>query len=108
MDLYNDDMVGKLVRKTAEKLEIRTDYVREVLAELTTMLEEKRLQLLESQGNSKPEKRIPTETGRKAAIVGEADEDGLLISGVRRVRNGVKQNGKLLRMLMLASLGISM
>ena len=43
VDLYNDNMVEKLVRKTAERIEIGTTIVRETLQNLTGDLEQYRI-----------------------------------------------------------------
>ncbi len=43
IDLYNDNMVEKLVRKTAERIEIGTTIVRETLQNLTNELEQYRI-----------------------------------------------------------------
>jgi hypothetical protein len=47
LDLYNDTQVEKLIRKTAEKLEIGTISVSKAIAELTDELEKFRLLELE-------------------------------------------------------------
>ena len=49
IDLYNDNQVEKLVRKTAERLEIGTSVVRRCLQELTHELENHRFILLDKQ-----------------------------------------------------------
>lgn len=49
IDLYNDNMVEKLVRKVAERLEIGTSVVRITLQELTGDLEKYRLSELDKQ-----------------------------------------------------------
>ena len=49
IDLYNDNQVEKLVRKTAERLEIGTSVVRRTLQELTHELENHRFILLDKQ-----------------------------------------------------------
>jgi predicted transcriptional regulator len=46
VDLYNDTMVEKLVRKTAERIEIGTTIVRETLQNLTSALEQYRIDQL--------------------------------------------------------------
>jgi hypothetical protein len=50
LDLYNDNQVEKLVRKTAERIEIGTSIVRRTLQELTNELEQYRLSQLDQQG----------------------------------------------------------
>ena len=49
IDLYNDNQTEKLVRKTAERLEIGTTIVRRTLQQLTRELENHRFLLLEQQ-----------------------------------------------------------
>jgi predicted transcriptional regulator len=49
IDLYNDNLVEKLVRKCAERLEIGTSIVRQCLQELTHELENYRFLLLKSE-----------------------------------------------------------
>ena len=49
LDLYNDNQVEKLVRNTAERLEIGTSIVRRCLQELINELENYRLQQLEQE-----------------------------------------------------------
>jgi hypothetical protein len=49
LDLYNDNQLEKLIRKTAEKLEIGTSVIAASLSELTAQLETYRLQQLKNQ-----------------------------------------------------------
>lgn len=49
LDLYNDTQVEKLIRKTAEKLEIGTSVIAASIAELTDQLEAYRLERLKEQ-----------------------------------------------------------
>ncbi len=49
IDLYNDNMVEKLVRKTAERIEIGTSVVRETLQNLTGALEQYRIDQLKKE-----------------------------------------------------------
>ncbi|MCK0115024.1 hypothetical protein [Gelidibacter sp. F63206] len=49
IDLYNDNQVEKLVRKTAERIEIGTSIVRRTLQELTNELEAHRLSQLDQE-----------------------------------------------------------
>ena len=49
IDLYNDNQVEKLVRKTAERLEIGTSITRRILQELTQELENYRFLLIEKE-----------------------------------------------------------
>lgn len=67
LDLYNDNQVEKLVRKTAERLEVGTSVVRKALQELTDGLEQFRLSQLDKEQAQVP---IPELTGaqEKAAL----------------------------------------
>ncbi len=58
IDLYNDNMVEKLVRKIAERIEIGTSIVRETLQSLTNELEQYRIEELE---NEKTANQVPIE-----------------------------------------------
>lgn len=49
IDLYNDNQIEKLVRKTAERLEIGTSVVRRTLQKLTKELENHRFLLVEKE-----------------------------------------------------------
>jgi hypothetical protein len=49
LDLYNDNQLEKLIRKTAEKLEIGTSLIAASLSELTEQLEVYRVQQLKNQ-----------------------------------------------------------
>lgn len=57
IDLYQDDLVEKLIRKAAEKLEIPTTTLTETLAEITEAAEAYRLEQLESKRKEKPKKK---------------------------------------------------
>lgn len=52
LDLYNDTQLEKLIRKTAERLEIGTSVIAATLSELTQQLEEYRLEQIK---NKQPE-----------------------------------------------------
>ncbi len=69
IDLYNDNLVEKLVRKCAERLEIGTSIVRRCLQELTHELENYRFLLLKSKTEAhKPFIKQLTTREEKAAI----------------------------------------
>lgn len=48
LDLYNDVQVEKLIRKTAERLEIGTIQITKAMADITAQLEHFRLQQIEA------------------------------------------------------------
>ncbi len=52
IDLYNDNLVEKLVRKCAERLEIGTSVIRKDLQELTRALENHRFLMLDNESQS--------------------------------------------------------
>lgn len=67
LDLYNDTMVEKLIRKTAERLEIGTSVIAASLAELTGQLEEYRLyQIKENQPKPYEPPRLTNEERKSA------------------------------------------
>ena len=69
LDLYNDIHVEKLIRKTAERLEVGTSQLAKAMADITNQLEVYRLQLIEQQQANKEErKRILSEAEQKEAI----------------------------------------
>ncbi len=68
VDLYNDDLVQKLVRKTAERLEIGTSKIIEALERLTDRLETYRIAEIDKKVDTKPVLNPLTEAERAAAI----------------------------------------
>jgi len=69
IDLYNDNQVEKLVRKTAERLEIGTSITRRILQELTQELENYRFLLIEKEQEAyKPFYKELNASEEKAAI----------------------------------------
>lgn len=68
LDLYNDTQTEKLIRKTAEKLEVGTSIIEASLAELTESLEEYRIeQLKQKESEYKIVSKQLTESERKTA-----------------------------------------
>jgi len=62
LDLYNDTQVEKLIRKTAERLEIGTSVIAASIADLTEQLEEYRLQQIKkNQSEQYTKKQLSTE-----------------------------------------------
>jgi len=69
LDLYNDIHVEKLIRKTAERLEVGTSQLAKAMADITNQLEVYRLQMIEQQQANKEErKRVLSEAETKEAI----------------------------------------
>jgi len=68
LDLYNDTQVEKLIRKTAERLEIGTTVAAASLAELTEQLEAYRVQQIKNQKPEGYEKKQLTEEERAEAV----------------------------------------
>ncbi len=68
LDLYNDTQTEKLIRKTAEKLEIGTSVIAASLAELTEQLEAYRLdQIKKSEANTQIISKVLSAQERKDA-----------------------------------------
>lgn len=67
LDLYNDNQVEKLVRRTAERLEIGTSIIAASLSELTQELEAYRLEQIEAQQMNEIVVRPLTPGEREAA-----------------------------------------
>lgn len=68
LDLYNDTQTEKLIRKTAEKLNIGTSYLQKAVAELTNQLENYRLEETQRQAVKQETKKILTPEEKQAAI----------------------------------------
>jgi hypothetical protein len=67
LDLYNSLQVDKLIKKTAERLEIGTSVVLEVMTDLTDQLETYRLESLEQQNQVQDKRKMLTPEEIKAA-----------------------------------------
>jgi len=67
LDLYNDTQTEKLIRKTAEKLEIGTSIIAASLAELIEQLEAYRMEQLKNKAPDIPQRPILTTAQRKEA-----------------------------------------
>jgi hypothetical protein len=68
LDLYNDTQVEKLIRKTAERLSIGTNYISKAIAELTNELENYRLEEVQKQAVKQETRKILTAEEKEAAI----------------------------------------
>jgi len=67
LDLYNDNQLEKLIRKTAERLEIGTSLIAASLSELTEQLEKYRLEQIKNKTPELPQKKILTAKQVRAA-----------------------------------------
>lgn len=67
IDLYNDNQLEKLIRKTAERLEIGTSVIAASLAELTAALENYRLEQIKNQQPEGHQPKALTESEVRAA-----------------------------------------
>ena len=67
VDLYNDVQVEKLIRRTAERLEIGTSHLYSGIAQLTEHLEKHRLTLIEQSEQKKDKRKTLTEAEVRAA-----------------------------------------
>ncbi len=68
IDLYHTDYLEKFINKASEQLEAGTHLIRRVLAELTELVEQYRLQRIESMKERKPKNRELTEQQQRRAI----------------------------------------
>ena len=68
VDLYHDVQTEKLIRRTAERLEIGTNQLYKGLAQLTEQLETYRLKLIEKEQDKKPKPKILTKEEQEEAI----------------------------------------
>ena len=68
IDLYQDDLIEKFTRRSAEKLEISTSLISNAMAELTEELEAYRLQQVESKKKTMVQKKELTEREKQEAI----------------------------------------
>lgn len=68
VDLYHDVQTEKLIRRTAERLEIGTTNLYSGIAQLTEQLEKYRLTLIEEKEDSKPKPKQLTEEETQTAI----------------------------------------
>lgn len=67
LDLYNDNQLEKLIRKTAEKLEIGTSVVAASLSELTGQLEAYRMDQIKNKTPDTPQRPALSASQRQAA-----------------------------------------
>ena len=68
LDLYNDNQVEELSRKIAERMEVGITPIAQALASITQQLEQYRLQQIEAKQSRTEQKKVLTETERKAAM----------------------------------------
>ena len=66
LDLYNDTQTEKLIRKTAEKLEIGTSVIAASLSELTEQLEAYRIEQIKNKEPEMPQRPMLIATQLKA------------------------------------------
>ncbi len=67
LDLYNDNQLEKLIRKTAERLEIGMNIIAASLSELTEQLENYRIEQIKNKVPELPQKKILTAKQVRAA-----------------------------------------
>lgn len=67
VDLYNDTQVEKLIRKTAERLEVGISSIAKAVADLTSQLEVYRLERIQQQETKADTRKPLTEKERQAA-----------------------------------------
>lgn len=88
IDLYNDTQVDKLIRKTADKLEVGTTAIATSIAEITNQLEQYRLLQIEEQEKIQDKRKILT--------IEEHTEAQQFLSApelMKRTSEAIKQSG---------------
>lgn len=68
IDLYHSDYLEKFINKASEQLEVGTNVIRRMLAELTELVEQYRLKRIESMKEQKPQTRNLNEKQQRKAI----------------------------------------
>ena len=105
VDLYNDDLVEKLIGKTSERLETECKTLRLAIARLTEQLEQYRLNHLESLKTKAPARRTLTPERVNQAIAYLRSPDLLELTGRDIGRTGMvgEENNRLLMFLIFTS-----
>jgi hypothetical protein len=105
VDLYNDTQVEKLIRKTAERLEIGTSLIAATLAALTESLELYRLDQIKSQEQKQVQSKTLTEQEREEAENFLCSENLLAQTNLLIGQSGVigEDNNRLLMYLIFTS-----
>jgi hypothetical protein len=105
LDLYNDTQTEKLIRKTAEKLNIGTSYLQKAVAQLTNQLENYRLEETQRQAIKQETKKILTKEEKQAAIQYLTQPDLLNRTNQQIGKSGVigEEHNRLLMYLIFTS-----
>jgi DNA primase len=105
LDLYQDDIVEKMARKIAERLELGSTKVQEAMLQLTEQLEMYRQEQVEAKKIKEPEKRKMTETEINEAIQFLKEKDLLKSTNEAIGKSGVigEENNRLLMYLVFTS-----
>ena len=105
LDLYNDTQLLKFTRKVAERLEIGTSIIGEVLNELTTELENYRLEQLDLKKSEAPTKKTLTEKERAAAESFLKQKNLLQLTNETIGKSGMigEENNRLIMLLIFTS-----
>lgn len=105
LDLYNDTQTEKLIRKTAEKLNIGTSYLQKAVAQLTNQLENYRLEETQRQAVKQETKKILTKEEKQAAIQYLTQPDLLNRTNQQIGKSGVigEEHNRLLMYLIFTS-----
>jgi DNA primase/predicted transcriptional regulator len=105
VDLYNDDLVEKLIGKTSERLETQCKTLRLAIARLTEGLEQYRLNHLESLKTKAPARRTLTPERVNQAIAYLRSPNLLELTGRDIGRTGMvgEENNRLLMFLIFTS-----
>ena len=103
LDLYNDTQAEKLIRKTAERLEVGTSVVTASLAELTEQLEHYRLQKIREQATTEITAKPLTEGERASALEALQTSDLMEQTAADLAQTGIQgeaENAMILKLAM--------
>jgi DNA primase len=105
IDLYQDDIVEKMARKIAERLEMGSTKVHESMLQLTAMIEQYRQEQIEARKVKEPEKRILSQSEARAAITFLKETNLLKRTNEAIGKSGVigEENNRLLMYLVFTS-----
>ena len=105
LDLYNDTQTEKLIRKTAEKLEIGTSVIAASLAELTEQLEAYRIEQIKNAAPEMPQRPTLTAEQRKEAEDFLKSKNLMLLTNELIGKSGMigEENNRLLMYLIFTS-----
>ncbi len=89
VDLYHDTQTEKLIRRTADRLEIGTPQMYKGFSELTSQLELYRLQLIAKEQDTKPKPKTLTDTEKEEALTFLKSDNLSLLTSELLTKSGI-------------------